>query len=620
MKKIFTSLVLLGLGCMAMAQYEMIPTPISVKTKDGGIRSDIPWVGVVDFKNDIINETFDTWPPTDWEIVDGSESQGLQHWHQDGTDNMYASVQYDDGDGVARNQDEWLITPSITIEENTFLTFQFHSNPYWMVDPNNNADVIVQISSDGTTWTEIWNEDDFEFEYDVWTEVYLSLGDYVAQDIQIAFQYVGTDACWFYIDDVRVYAIPEFDLEITDARISFFEILDYHADASDFHYSSHYQKIPFEILDGNETAYLAFNAMVINKGYGDATVQCNVVINDPDDIEIYNGTSLNTNVIGEMGVDTVDVAYIEGSEFLLDNPKIGMYEVIYTVYEGNHQGVTIEKSKELLTKTVTFEVTDKEYSRASENIDNFVGPKTWVGGGTEGDILTVKYLFFENTVIDNVQAYIHEDTDPGTSLICNIYQYDSGTSEYVAVATSTLITLESSDIGTWKTFTFSDPGFITHDDEYSATPALIGFEFYYNGVDNNLWLGCDETVRSSPWGTLWYMYSGTNSNVWTAITNFIGVPMIKMMLHDEEGAVESNAFAESISVYPNPTTDFCRLTGVKDCKVELFNDIGKRLQQFVSSSEEFDIDCSCYSSGTYFVRIIDESNNTQAIKRISIIK
>jgi len=623
MKKLFTILFLLS-GLIAFSQLDQ--KPLVHTDKHIGERSyrDSPYISINDEKSDVLNETFEVWPPVDWEFQDGVTSIGTQHWHQSGESNMYAAVLFDnDGDGVPREQDEWLISPQITVPQYGFLKFQFHSNPYWMVDPNDNADVLVKISTDGTNWTELWNEDDFEFEYDVWTDVYIDLSDYESQNVQIAFQYVGNDACWFYIDNLRIYSLPEYDIEITDARINFFEIYDYHSDSDDFHYSSHYANIPIELLEGNVNAYLAFNALVINKGHGSGNVQCNVSVKDPDGAEIYNSTSYNDKVIGAMGVDTIDVAYTDEDEFKLNNPKLGQYEVVYSICVGEPGVFPIDvfKEKEVLTKTVSFEVTDKEYSRAADINDGFIGPKTWEDGGTSGDILTVKYMFFEDTRIENVKAFIHEDTDPECSMVCKVWQYVEDESGYVSVANSPLVTIDEEDIGTWKTFDFTNQAWVMTDDEYVATSVLVGFEFYYANDDAHLWLGCDKTSPSSPWGTLWHMQSGVNANQWYAITNFVGVPMIKLDLYDESGNVNDNEFAKKIDLYPNPTYGNVKLTGVENCKIEIINYIGSRIGEFLCSEDICNIDSSPYASGIYYIRITDlTDNNRTAVKKLNIMK
>ncbi len=126
-----------------------------------------------------------------------------------------------------------------------------------------------------------------------------------------------------------------------------------------------------------------------------------------------------------MGVDTIDVAYEEGSEFLLENPIVGTYTVTYTVFMEGQEGIIDPhyipgSNKEILTKTLNFEVTVSTYARDNNNVDDFVGPQYWVGGGNDGDILTVKYPFFANSLVTAVSTYIHPDTDPGNSLLCNI--------------------------------------------------------------------------------------------------------------------------------------------------------------------------------------------------------
>jgi hypothetical protein len=622
MKKLFTIITLAFIVTASFAQVNLIPVYAYAKVCEmDEIKDNLETTSYV--KENVLVETFDTWPPVGWAFTDGAESTGLQHWHQDGTPNPYAAVQYDDGDGIAKNQDEWMISPNVTVPTNAFLKFNFHSNPYWMVDPNDNADVFVKISTDGVNWTEIWNENDFTFEYSVWTEVYLDLSAYEGQNVQVAFQYVGFDACWFYIDDVLLYAIPEYDIEITDARINFFEILDYHADGSDFHYSSHYQKIPKEILQDNDLANLAFNAMVINKGYGSGIVQCNVKVTDPLGAEIYNQTSTNDLAIGEMGIDTIDVGYDDASILLLNTPIIGVYQVEYTVFV---EGQAFDphyipgENKEVLTKIVTFEVTDKEYGRDNENIDDFVGPKSWVDGGTDGDILTVKYMLFENTTISSVQAYIHADTDPGTSMICNVYQYDATSSSYVVIASSPLTTLEAADIDGWKTFTFTDPAMIIIPTDLNASSILVGFEFYFNGATNDLYLGCDKTVPSSSWGTIWYFLTGANANTWYAINNFVGVPMIRMMLQGDAGIEQNSAFDAKIQVYPNPATNLVKLSGVNNCTIELYDNIGKIIKHFEYAEEEVDIDCSEYVPGTYFFRIINNETNATAVRNFNVVR
>lgn len=623
MKRFFTLSVLIVAATISYAQYSLIPVNHYQKSS-GEVLAKPDCSMISDTKSDIINEDFSVWPPASWTIVNGTESVGNQRWHSEGSGDTYAAIQYDNGDGVIHNQDEWLISPEITIPVNAFLKFDYNTNPYWMVDPNDNADLNVKISTDGgTTWTNLWNENTAEFEYSVWTEAYINLDSYEGQSAKIAFQYIGIDACWFYIDNVIVYGLPEFDLEITDARINFFEIYDYQEDPSDFHYSSHLQKIPIEILTDNQYAYLSFNAIVQNKGYGSGVAQCNVVVTDPNGVEIYNMSSSNDQIIGEMEIDTIDVAYDEGTEFLLENPIIGTYTVTYTVSIEGQKGMNNlydnRTSKEVLTKTLYFDVTVSTYARDNFNVDDFVGPQYWVGGGNDGDILTIKYPFFANSLVTSVSTYIHPDTDPGNSLLCNIYTYDASVSDYVAIATSPLRMIEDADIGQWINFTFPDPAYININPEYPMTTILVGFEFYYTETESYLWLGCDKTVPSYYTGTLWYMTGGENADQWYGITNFVGAPMIRLNLFSEVNAPLSDNLSDFV-IYPNPANDYLVIESACNGKVEITDNLGKIVDIFNVTENETTIDISKYKNGNYFLKITPNNGNNTEVKRFSVVK
>ena len=184
-------------------------------------------------RNAVLTQDFeeDAFPPTGWDTICGAESQGNQHWYrQTGgrPDNggYFAIIQRtaSSADATTRPQDEWLISPFFTVPDGGVAKFEFHSNYYWTVTPNDNADVNVKISEDGVNWTTIWNEDDYyeavSWPFSEWTEVYLDIASYAGHDVKIAFQYVGEASCWFAIDNIAVDAITAVDFALTDGRAS----------------------------------------------------------------------------------------------------------------------------------------------------------------------------------------------------------------------------------------------------------------------------------------------------------------------------------------------------------------------------------------------------------------
>jgi hypothetical protein len=146
-----------------------------------------------------------TWPPTGWTI----ESTNIDFtWEENtfGINGKDASVSYD------FLQDESLVSPVFTIPAGTpTLKFKLSMSYYWGVDPNNNYDVFVSISTDGgTTWAPIWDESILGV-FANWTpiDVAVPLTTYAGQtNVKIKFQYVGDDGAKLDIDDISVSIPP----------------------------------------------------------------------------------------------------------------------------------------------------------------------------------------------------------------------------------------------------------------------------------------------------------------------------------------------------------------------------------------------------------------------------
>lgn len=143
------------------------------------------------------NNTFEVEDPC-WTIT---QSNVNQTWHFDA--DRYTCL-YDDVDVAA--QDEWLISPKFDlsgISENIAAKFNWLGSYTWSVDPNENYDMLFKVSTDGTTWTTLWDET-MAGVFTDWTE-YLAVADITAyagqSTVWFAFNYVGTDgAQWSVLD------------------------------------------------------------------------------------------------------------------------------------------------------------------------------------------------------------------------------------------------------------------------------------------------------------------------------------------------------------------------------------------------------------------------------------
>ncbi|MEA3282137.1 MAG: S8 family serine peptidase [Euryarchaeota archaeon] len=110
-------------------------------------------------------------------------------------------------------QDEWLISRPLNMSDwgNATLTFWWESSYTWMVDPYNNFDLLVKVSSDGgRNWETVWNCDETcVFSDWVWYEAVIDLSAYQGNSsVLIAWNYIGDDGHDFVIDDIVVHTSP----------------------------------------------------------------------------------------------------------------------------------------------------------------------------------------------------------------------------------------------------------------------------------------------------------------------------------------------------------------------------------------------------------------------------
>jgi hypothetical protein len=100
---------------------------------------------------------------------------------------------------VAEDQDDWLISPLISIPATNSSTLTFWQNNVYTSWYELHE---VAVSTDMVNWTQIYEETPTVD--NVWEKIYLSLSSYLGQDIYIGFHYTGNDCDNWYIDDFEV--------------------------------------------------------------------------------------------------------------------------------------------------------------------------------------------------------------------------------------------------------------------------------------------------------------------------------------------------------------------------------------------------------------------------------
>ena len=160
----------------------------------------------------LLSEDFQTGSfPAGWTI---QQTNNAETWHVEdlgaGAGDYRATVNYDP---ALNAQDEKLVMPSLNLSGGTAFTLKakIGLSYYWSVDPNNFYDAFIKVSiDDGSTWTQVWSENDLGvFANFIMNPVTVDLSSFAGNsNVKIAFQYVGLDGAALYLDDVSVFVPP----------------------------------------------------------------------------------------------------------------------------------------------------------------------------------------------------------------------------------------------------------------------------------------------------------------------------------------------------------------------------------------------------------------------------
>lgn len=140
---------------------------------------------------------------------------------------IFPDMAYGDHTDLA-NQDEWLITPSITPQGDDWLYFRLFYYPAWVVynratngfDGRNNQLEVLASTDGGKTWQTIWNVVDdvilknyteaelrknlTDISNLMYEPVFVSIKDYIGQPTRFAFRYFGSLGQAMALDNITV--------------------------------------------------------------------------------------------------------------------------------------------------------------------------------------------------------------------------------------------------------------------------------------------------------------------------------------------------------------------------------------------------------------------------------
>lgn len=166
----------------------------------------------------ILSETFQgtTFPPTGWTTGSTVASRPWGFTTDIFNDEGQTTFNITGGKSaaigwIAQNNDAHLTSPSFSLAgtTNPVLKFNAKIGYEYMVAPFANGDLKVEVSTNGgTTWTQVWVEENYGDYLDYETlAITVNLTPYAGQaNVKVRFRYVANDADSLSIDDIRVLA------------------------------------------------------------------------------------------------------------------------------------------------------------------------------------------------------------------------------------------------------------------------------------------------------------------------------------------------------------------------------------------------------------------------------
>jgi len=165
----------------------------------------------MEVKSTVMSEGFEggVVPPTGWTaVVNNAYTWAIYTTAYEGS--YSASCEYDPD--YTGTQDEWLVSPAMNFSTYSAadlkLDFAWQMSYYWAVDPYNNYDLEVWISTDGGSnfTTMLWSETgEGVFTNWTWYTESISLTSYATEtNVAIGFRYYGYDGAQAIIDAISV--------------------------------------------------------------------------------------------------------------------------------------------------------------------------------------------------------------------------------------------------------------------------------------------------------------------------------------------------------------------------------------------------------------------------------
>tara|TARA_R110002072_G_scaffold254402_1_gene413275 strand:- start:9917 stop:11803 length:1887 start_codon:yes stop_codon:yes gene_type:complete len=457
----------------------------------------------------------------------------------------------------------------------------------------------VQISTNGTTWNDIYTNDNrtvfvgnnngavYPNSEQIQTNVSsFTVGNSSAVQFRFTwtsrFTTSNTKSAWttfgWFIDDVKLLSLPLNDVQVLNTYI-----------VGEFNEGIEYGRTPSAQLDAN----WIIGATVYNNGSLDQPAT-----NLTADFGSFTSNSSNL-------VEADSTRQVESTDPL--TLGVAVYTGNYTVVAGADTAGGTSFSDNIGSRT--FEVTTDVYSIdgvgvyptpavASMGTNSFTGAE-------DGLVLAAMYHIKSNTVISSLHVLLAGTTVPGGDITASIIDTavllgDATTPLYI----SNPVTITAADVAA---------GFIVIPFDASALPTLTpgayfaAVELISNSGSNTISIVDDQTVAQPFFGSMIFIPGDQTYSNGTAI----GIRMNVGTVGLQENSLET------VAVYPNPTTGVFTITNDNNTSndIAIYDMLGKKFYSQTTSSK-LTVDLSAKGMGVYLVKISNESGTV--VKRVVI--
>jgi hypothetical protein len=522
--------------------------------------------------------------------------------------------------------------------------------------PLNTVKAYVNVSVDGgDTWTEhLVNEKVESNEYgklNIHVHIYEAAGvDRVKVRFKMTAEANQLPGYGWQIDDIKIVEAPQYNITLSDARISKFGYIDYRdaeylaqvwPDAAvstaaaqqgmtndEFRRQRAYQINDPMAQSPREQWFTAngiaaFNVEVMNDGYTIVRPKANVKITDPDGEVVFDKTVDAYKNLAVVESDTIDFGTID--EENLDNStifffntddintiKLGRYDVKFKVFiDGQTDSDTTDN-----VETQYFYITDNNYAmtydapRRNFRFDSYQSSASGDEYGTEFT------YYFQPDNIMTTDVFIDSTTTVGTAIQIKLYEYVEGESEgsWVNRRTSDVLAITEANLGNWVTLDFTDEYEIpTINDENRYHTALVAVKGTWSN-NQQVSIGSDNTLTCYGHNSMGcFRSSGSTADTW-----YYGFDQLAIRFHKINGDAVETFSMNDIEMYPNPTSGIVNFNNVENATIEVYNMMGQVVARVNSTNDNATIDLSAVANGNYVVRIVKDG--AIATSKLNIVK